>query len=236
MSEGGDWGPAERLTRRVVHPYFAMMHRLRWSGTGNVPRRGPVILAANHQSFYDPVMITLAARRRVRYLAWDYYCNMPVLGRLMGLYGTVPVDLDAPAPTALARLLEVLEGGGACGIFPEGGRAPDGLPQAPQPGVGLLALRSGAPIVPVTICGAYRAWPRGCTLPRPSPIRLHFGRPLHAEDLCPGLPRSQRRRRVAWELMLRIADGFAALGRQELGAASRRRLQDLQAGRRLTPP
>jgi 1-acyl-sn-glycerol-3-phosphate acyltransferase len=125
-------------------------------------------------------------------------------------------------------MLSALDEGRVCGIFPGGGRSPDGLVQPPNEGVGTLALRSGAPVVPVTIAGADRAWPPGRRLPRPAPIQLHFGQPLVAQSIAPpGLSPPEKRRRVTREVMLRVADGFAALGRPLEAQRSRQRLQRL---------
>jgi len=220
----------DRLGRAVLYPYLMLMHRLRWHGVENVPRAGPAILAANHQSFLDPVLVGYAAGRPVVFMGWDYYYRWPVLGRLMRLYQTVPVDLDAPGPSALERMVRALQQGKLCGIFPEAGRTPDGLLTEPKPGAAALALRTGAPLVPVTIHGAFRAWPKGQPLPAPAPISLCFGRPIRPEPTA--RPDRSERRRLTLELMERIADGFARLGRPDLAAASRRRLDAWAHARR----
>lgn len=224
MPRGGNIA-VDGLARALGYPFFALAHRFRWLGARNVPRLGPAILAANHQSFYDPVLVGIAAGRHVTFLAWDYYCRKLVLGGLMRLAGVVPVDVDSPGARVMARLLRVLDRGGVCGIFPEGGRTPDGLPLEAQPGVALLAMRSGAPVIPVTIHGAQSAWPKGCRLPRPGRISLRFGPAMHApaQDEGPG-DQKGRRAEFTLRLMLAIADGFAELGAPEVTEAWRRRL------------
>jgi len=229
MNRDADNPWIDRLARGLFFPYFAVMHRFRWQGAENVPRSGPAILAANHQSWYDPVLIGLAAGRRVTFLGWDYFCNMPVLGALMRLAGTVPVDLDRPEPSALARMIRALEDGHLCGIFPEAGRTHDGLLEKPKEGAAALALRTGTPLIPVTICGAYRAWGRGHPLPRPTPISLCFGAPLRVSRPADGTRADlhERRRELTFELMSSIADGFGRLGRADLAGACQERLRDL---------
>jgi 1-acyl-sn-glycerol-3-phosphate acyltransferase len=219
----------DRLARGLFFPYLAVMHRFRWHGAENVPRSGPAILAANHQSWYDPVLIGLAAGRRVTFLGSDYFYNMPVLGTLMRLAGTVPVDPDEPEPTALARMIRALEEGRLCGIFPEGGRTHDGLFERPKGGAATLALRTGAPLIPVTICGAHHAWGRGHPLPRPTPISLCFGAPLRVHRHSDGTRANlhERRRELTFELMSKMADGFERLGRPDLASACYERLRDL---------
>ncbi len=212
--------PADRAGRGLAHAYFSLAHRLRWCGAENVPRTGPVILAANHQSFYDPVAICLAARRGVVYVGDEHYYHMPVVGYLMRLFGTIPVNVRSPSPAALAHVVRALRQGHVCGIFPEGARTPDGLIGRPQPGAAVLALRTGAPLVPVTVCGAYAAWPLTRRLPRPAPMAICFGEAMHVE----GKSTRGRRWEILLELMLRIADGFRRLGRPDLARESRRRV------------
>jgi 1-acyl-sn-glycerol-3-phosphate acyltransferase len=86
--------------------------------------------------------------------------------------------------------------------------------------VAVLALRSGAPVVPLTIAGAFQTWPRGRAVPRPGPIRLHFAAPFRAADVRPEGSRAERRRAVTGEIMRRIADGFHDLGRPDLARDS----------------
>jgi 1-acyl-sn-glycerol-3-phosphate acyltransferase len=216
----------DRLARAVVRPYFRLFHALSWSGERSVPPSGPAILAANHQSFCDPVMITLAAGRPVVFLGWQYYFGWPVVGRLMRAFETVPVDLDEPGPATLARMVRALREGRLCGIFPEGGRTPDGLIQPAHPGVAVLALRTGAPVVPVTVMGAYRVWPKGRVLPTPAPVSLYFGEPMLFRPPVERTSEPARtlRREVTRRIMLGVADGFARLGRPDLTRRSRERI------------
>lgn len=113
-----------------------------------------------------------------------------------------------------------------CGIFPEGGRTQDGLPDPPRPGVAALAMRAEVPIVPVTISGAYRVWPYYRWLPRPGSIEMLFHEPIGVSP-DRGLSRKDRRarrRELALEVMLKVCDGFGELGRPDLAEAGRRKL------------
>lgn len=215
----------DRFARVVTYPWFRIVHALRWYGTGNIPREGPVLIAANHQSFYDPVIISLTAGRRITYMGLKKFFDYPVLGGLMRRFGCVPVAEHPRTATAYRELLRALRDGTACGIFPEGGRSCDGLVGPPRPGVGALALASGAPVVPVTIHGACRAWPTGRHLPRSGRIEVLFGQPMHfgAEERDVRVPRD-RQTEVSREIMLRIAEGFAVLGREDVAERSRARI------------
>jgi len=218
----------DRAARALVRPYFRLVHRIRWHGVENVPATGPAIVAANHQSFLDPVLVSAPLRRRLTFLAWDYYYGKRLLGPLMRMWGTVPVDLDRPTASSVSRMLRVLEGGGLCGIFPEAGRTPDGLLCRPMPGTAALALRVGAPVIPVTIHGAFAAWPPGRALPAPMPVQVYFGQPLRPE--ASGRTPRERRTALIYALMFRIAEGFERLGRPDLAEANRRRLTELRGG------
>lgn len=216
----------DRLSCMVAYPYFALLDRFTWYRADRVPANGGVILAPNHQSFYDPVLLSIAARRRVYYMAWEKYFHYPLLGSLMRLYGAVSVDIFNPGPAAFARLVRVLQEGHMCGIFPEGGRTQDGLPDPPKPGVAALAMRAEVPIVPVTISGAYRVWPYYRWLPRPGSIEMLFHEPIGVSP-DRGLSRKDRRarrRELALEVMLKVCDGFGELGRPDLAEAGRRKL------------
>ena len=79
----GDNPLFDQFSRLVCFPYLALAHRVKWYGAEHVPTSGPAIIAANHQSFYDPVIVSMAVPRRVMYLAWERYVRFPVLGFLM---------------------------------------------------------------------------------------------------------------------------------------------------------
>jgi 1-acyl-sn-glycerol-3-phosphate acyltransferase len=221
----------DRLSRIVCFPYFAFAHRFRWSGAGHLPREGAAIVAANHQSYYDPVLISLAARRRITYLALEQYFDYPLLGRLMRHFGALPVDPENPKPGSLVRMMRTLKAGQVCGIFPEGGRSHDGLPIEPRPGLGALALRAGVPVVPAALWGAHRAWPPGQLLPRPETIRLRFLPPIRPSDF-PDVERMGRgpaRAELTRMVMCRIADGLGELAGERVGRAARERMCGVSA-------
>jgi 1-acyl-sn-glycerol-3-phosphate acyltransferase len=179
-----------------------------------------VIFAANHQSYYDPVVISLAAGRRIIYMGLKRFFEVPLLGALMRAYGCLPVREGSRVPRAYARMIRLLRRGSACGIFPEGARTTDGLPQPPNPGVGGLALATGAPVVPVTLLGLHRVWPVGRRLPRPGPVLIRFGEPLRFGADREGSRDAGRRREVARVVMRKIVEGFGSLCRPRLARRS----------------
>jgi 1-acyl-sn-glycerol-3-phosphate acyltransferase len=156
---------------------------LRVEGVHRVPRTGPAILAANHQSFLDPWMVGLCLERRAHYLARESLFRVPILGRLITRYGALPVPRESAAPRrALEVCLMALELGRVLILFPEGTRSTDGRLQPLRRGIALLARRTGAPVIPVGVSGSHRAWPRHRRFPRRSGVRLFFGNPIRFDE------------------------------------------------------
>ncbi len=214
-----------RLTRWLVSLIFRLVWRPHVSGVANIPRQGPVILASNHLSFIDSVVIPLAVPRQVRFLAKaEYFEGRGVRGRLSSaffrLIDAVPVRRDGrrESMAALDAALGVLRDGGAFGIYPEGTRSRDGRLYRGRAGVGWLALASGASIVPVALEGTDTVQPVGRRLPRVRPLRVSFGEPLDPTPwitaVAAGGGAGLARREITDAVMGRIA----AMSRQPLAA------------------
>ncbi|MFE9120250.1 lysophospholipid acyltransferase family protein [Streptomyces sp. NPDC007172] len=171
--------------RLVLLPLLRWLFRPTVEGAGRVPGTGAVILAGNHQSFTDQFLLGVTLRRRLTFLAKQEYFTGPGLtGRATAAFfralGQIPVDRSGgeAARAAIDTALEVLGGEGALGIFPEGTRSHDGRLYKGKVGVAAMALRSGAPVVPVAIIGTFEAQPKGRRLPRRVPVTIRFGEPL----------------------------------------------------------
>jgi 1-acyl-sn-glycerol-3-phosphate acyltransferase len=174
-----------RALELTVAPALRAVYRPRVSGLHHLPRTGPVIIAGNHVSFADEIFTPLAARRQVFYFAKAEYFNSPGLrGRAMGAFfhglGQLPVDRDdtRSAAASIASGVEVLREGEALGIYPEGTRSPDGRLYRFRTGVARLALRSGAPVVPVGLVGTRDVQPPGGKRWHRAPVAVNFGAPL----------------------------------------------------------
>jgi len=163
---------------------------LRISGRRNVPRRGPALLIANHQSFLDPIVIGIASRRHLCYLARKTLFRNRVFGTLLSSLNTVPVDQEGVAKEGLKTILQELKEGSAVLVFPEGQRSWDGKLQPLKPGIQLLIKRTKAPIIPIGVAGAHIALPRGKSRVKFSPfflpatdasVAVVIGKPLDAE-------------------------------------------------------
>ncbi|MFC9518412.1 lysophospholipid acyltransferase family protein [Nocardiaceae bacterium NPDC056970] len=144
----------------LIGPALFILGRPKISGREHVPRRGPVILAANHLAVLDSFYLTLAARRPTSFLAKsEYFDRTGVAGVLQRWFfsalGQIPVDRSggtAAAP-AIGAATRIIEGGGAWGIHPEGTRSPDGRLYRGRTGAVRVALETGAPLLPVAITG-----------------------------------------------------------------------------------
>ncbi len=163
-------------TRAVLLPFFLVYFRLDRIGREHLPRRGPLLLAANHRSFLDPFVIGALQRRPVYYMAKRELFEKPWQARVLNALGAFPVDREAGDREAMAAARAILERGDCVVIFPEGTRMRRGPLGEPRRGVGRLALETGAPVAPVAVIGTERV--RSGWLVRPRKVRLRVGMPL----------------------------------------------------------
>jgi 1-acyl-sn-glycerol-3-phosphate acyltransferase len=174
---------AYRISWWVFRLAFATYFRWRVYNPERVPLAGPVVLAANHASILDPPAIGAALKRALNYLARDTLFSVPVLGWLLRLWEVVPVDRDGGGAAGLRAIFDRLRLGGAILLFPEGTRTPDGKLQPVRAGLGLVVIKSTAPVVPVRVFGTFEAYGRRARLPRPRRVIVKFGAPLNFEKL-----------------------------------------------------
>jgi 1-acyl-sn-glycerol-3-phosphate acyltransferase len=143
------------------------------------PAAGPCIIAANHESFLDPVVLQFAVRkRRIHYMMIDTFYYTRTLNLFSNAMRCIPVEEKGLNKESLRLGLEVLEAGRPLGIFPQGGRMDAGDLSGGYQGVAFLARRSGAPVIPARIAGTGRALPAGARFPRPARISVALGAPL----------------------------------------------------------
>jgi 1-acyl-sn-glycerol-3-phosphate acyltransferase len=163
---------------RVFRALFATYFRWRCFNPERVPLSGPVILASNHASFIDPPLVGAALPRALSYLARDTLFRFPGVGALLRSWNAVPVDREGGGAAGVRRILEALHSGCGVIIFPEGTRTRDGRLQPARAGIGLIVLKSQAPVVPVRVFGTFEAYGRRLRWPRPRPLAVKYGRPL----------------------------------------------------------
>lgn len=168
----------------VLTPILRLLYRVQVEGREHLPRRGPVILAANHRSFLDSIFLPLVVGRRVTYVAKAEYFDDPKTAWFFRAVGQIPIRREGgdASEGALAAATEVLEAGGVFGIYPEGTRTRDGLTHRGHTGLARLARRTGAPIVPVGLVGTDDCQPTDRKLPRVfRTVDVRFGSPIPPE-------------------------------------------------------
>ncbi len=159
------------IARNVIKFITVVFYRGRATGTDNITKTGPLIVACNHVSYFDPPMMGVFVPREIHYMAKKELFEIPVLGPAIRAVGTYPVDREGSATAAIKRSVEELRAGNCIGIFPEGGRNLEGDKEA-RAGVALLASLGKAPVVPAAIVGSRNA------RPFVRPIKVAFGPPM----------------------------------------------------------
>ncbi len=173
-----------RIVGLLVKPLMRFWFRIRVEGTEHIPATGPVILASNHRSNVDPVLLACAIRRPVSFMTKIELFVGP-LGWILRLIDQFPVRRGSVDREALRQSSAVVSGGGVLGLFPEGGRG-DGDFCTIQAGLAYIMLREPCPVVPVAMLGTERVRRRLGWLPLASPVRIVVGRPIEGLDLAVG--------------------------------------------------
>jgi len=223
-----------RLSRALAGPVLRLLARPTVSGAENIPSTGPAILASNHLSVIDSVYLPLMLARPVSFAAKSEYFNGTRLrDRVVGAYlrSTNQLSTDRTGGRAAMAMLDAavshLNSGQLFGIYPEGTRSPDGRLYRGRPGVGFLALQSGAPVIPVAMIGTDHILPPGHQVPRPGKIEIRIGAPLEFPELR-GQPAGARQRRAVTDEVMRAIQKlsgqefvpmYASVRKEELAAA-----------------
>jgi pantoate ligase/cytidylate kinase len=199
----------------VLRTIARLILRIRFEGEpGAVPREGPVIVVSNHASSADPVLIgAFLLKWQGRALNWlgkRELVETPVIGWAMRQVPIHPVDREAADMEAFRTAKRILDSGNILAIFPEGTRSRDGALQSVRDGAGVLALMSGAPVVPVGVIDSDQAWPRGSLMPKfGKHVIVRYGAPFRVADdpAVSGAPNRRKATEAATRLiMTRIAE------------------------------
>ena len=197
------------LCRGVYRFYFG------WeiSGKERVPAKGRAILASNHASFLDPPLIGSAADREISYLARESLFRFPGIGWLLRTVNAVPIDRDGGGPAGLKTIIERLAREEAIVLFPEGTRSKDGALQTARSGIGLIVIKSGAPVIPIRVWGTFEAFNRFHKVPRPRKLSITFGEPLDFRALREEAASAEKARlkQIYQEIASQIMAAIAAL-------------------------
>ena len=178
---------------------FRILHRERMIQTG------PVILAMNHESYFDPPLAGNACDRPIYFFARRTLLDVPVLGWLLPKLNVIPVDQEGMDRSALKAVIRLLKANEGVLIFPEGARTLDGNLQPAQPGLGLVIAKTLAPVVPMRIFGAHEAWPRGSKKIRFHPITIVVGHPIFFTQADVAERRKDVYQRLSERVMTEIA-------------------------------
>lgn len=159
----------------VVAPTLGLYFRGRVYGIDQVPQHGPLVIVANHASDFDPPLVSCSVRRPVSYMAKEELFRVPVLSSAIRLYGAYPVKRGSADRSAIRAAITQLNQGWAVGIFLSGTRTDDGrIPEA-KLGAALIAAKTGAPLLPLSLWGTDQIFVKGSLIPRPVPITIRIG-------------------------------------------------------------
>ena len=172
------------IVKYFLRGIFSLYNRVEVFGRDYIPLSGPLIVASNHSSNLDPPLVGAFFPMRLRYLAKDSLFKNVILKKIIQMLGAIPVSREdsQKAAAVLKLLLSSLQNDENVLLFPEGTRSPDGKLQNLEGGVAFLSLRAMVPIVPVYVGGSFVACPRG-KMPIPSKLRLHWGKPIHPQEI-----------------------------------------------------
>ena len=167
-----------RLWKLIFWIIFKLFFRITVEGREHEPTRGPFIAAGNHASAVDPLVVGISLRNKAFYMGKEELFSVPVVGPWVTSMGTFPVRRGQPDRKAIRRSIHILESGDVLVMFPEGTRSPDGRLQKPEPGAAMIALRTGAPVLPVAVINSHRILPKGSRRPRFEKVTVRMGPPV----------------------------------------------------------
>ncbi len=174
--------PYYRFCRFFCQWFFLLFCRVRVFGREHVPGTGGILLVCNHQSFFDPVLVTMALYREGNYMARDTLFQNPLFRRFIKSLNAFPIRRNTADISAVKETLRRLKSGRVVVIFPEGTRTRDGSVAPFLPGPAAVALKARCAVVPVRIDGAFLSWPKNQALPSPAPIQIRYGPALTADQ------------------------------------------------------
>lgn len=201
----------------AMTPFYGFFHQFAFAcyqawfrgevaGLDHIPRSGPFLIAANHASHLDPPIVGCQVDRQMRFFARKTLWSNPVASWWLDRVECIAVDRDSGDVGAIRRVLQALHEDRAVVLFPEGTRSPDGTLQRPKAGVGLMACKTGAPVVPCRVFGSHAAFGRGAALPRlGTPVSVVFGPPIAAAQYDEPAAGKERYQIASERIFARIA-------------------------------
>ena len=159
-----------------------MMFSMRVIHQERMVESGPLLIAVNHSSFFDPPLAGICSERGVYYLARKTLLKWPFFGPLFPAMNVIPVERDGNDMSALREVIKKVKDGNAVLLFPEGTRSVDGHLQPARAGIGLVIAKTGAPVLPMRIFGAYEAFPKNARRFQLSQITVVIGEPIYFSE------------------------------------------------------
>jgi 1-acyl-sn-glycerol-3-phosphate acyltransferase len=205
------------MVRRIVsylpYTFFQILFRvigtllwhLRVIGHHHIPRRGGVLVAANHTSYADIPFVGCSMRRKASFMGKAYLFRNPIVGAIYRFAGGFPVERDSISPGKLTEAVRRLKAGEVVVIYPEGARSRDGKMQPGQIGIGMIVTETGVPVVPAFIAGAHKVLPLGAKWPQLHPVTVIFGEPIDFSYIIgKSTPSKEVARKISEEVMSEI--------------------------------
>jgi len=172
-----------RIIKNIAFLLSRLFYRVRCFGCEKLPEKGPVIICANHKSYWDPILIGAVFKRPVFFMAKKELFKVPLLKQLVTSLHAFPVNRHNPDRYAINRSLEILKNGRVLGLFPEGTRFREENDFGKTyNGVALIAFHSNAPLLPVAIFGSNRIMPERAIFPRFPSIKISVGDILYLRE------------------------------------------------------
>lgn len=201
---------AYKIFRAIFKAFFKIFFGIKIHGVKNIPKRGGFILASNHASFLDPIVVGIGSPRPVHFLARNDLFSNRFLGPLLRSWQVIPLARYGGDIGAIKEAIKNIRQEGGVAIFPEGTRSQDGKLTEFKLGVGLLAAKTGAPVVPVMVKGSDAALPRSAKFIRPHRIEVYFRRPIMVSEIVNSM---QGPRALYAEINKKILEGLTRFSR-----------------------
>ncbi|MBD3182703.1 1-acyl-sn-glycerol-3-phosphate acyltransferase [Candidatus Poribacteria bacterium] len=166
----------------VARPLLSTLFKFEVFGAEHIPSKGGVLIMSNHVSYMDPVFMGAAVSRNLNYMARSTLFRPDIVKRFLSSLNAFPVHLGVPDRRAIRNALRLLKSGEMLLIFPEGTRSHDGTLGEAQPGIGLIAYRTDAVVIPAFIRGAEKVLPRGAKMIKSAKASVAFAKPLDMEN------------------------------------------------------
>lgn len=173
------------MLKSIIFLIFKFFFQIKIYGQDNLPKKGGFILASNHLSYLDPLVLGVACPRQLNFMARHDLFRNPFFSWLITSVNAFAVKRNSPDLSALKEAMARLRQGKAVVLFPEGSRQVEGLSPDAQPGIGFLVIKTAVPVIPVLISGTRKILPKGARLIRPGKISVHFGKQISLERSMP---------------------------------------------------